>query len=1232
MLIGKLEEFPSLKSPSGHEGNPFRRKKRKLILYSLYLFSIIAMCRLANTFYWLYTLDLSKLCLNKVVYDTKTWKKIEVGISLENSESPIHVKFTDVTANLFSMSTDGVESPLMSLRIPGANIAKHKNILFNGDIYVENFNRRNVLESRFSINFVVKIDARMYPRLCFIRFPFRSSQTLSLGSSVSRPGKEVVFKQVYTRMKDGCLLLEGEVDSSKFNVPRFVVIRSRETVINFGGGKGSRALTIAPVEVDGSIFMEPLIIKISISEEWGNELKRNFVQILRGDEVCIKVEDFYFKNHDDGTPEEHIRLGIGIGFNAKNSKDYDITFMNKDAKKTPLNAPVIIMRNVMKKEHTRFNIYISKEALPCIEYYSFLGIPSNPFNGVVHLNGCYIGKINVELGNTDRHFVLSCTFSEFNSLKTLKAFRMWRKKDLRIVFNSETGLGILVNGIGVACDLSEKLYLFFEDEKYDFLSSEKSKDPVNVQHIISNASGSLRIDTVAAFSPIKKNTIGFVQLNLQGFSFSLANAGINIRVDVDNSDILYRNTNEPLRRRLFGKLVTRIKIEDALDYILKSIGYVGDDPIEDEEDQIFGSRKVCLKYDNTKPNELGKHFFSITIPEDSRFDDLGAFVQNTIRVIGGIRFDLVADTKGLSFGPVHPVVVEIGSSKFRYSKKGKEICLNAVGGIDVSVSFSHIYDLVALGMCDVDVACNEKDYIARAIKDIVSKVIMKKDAVGVEKYVCSKDLMVKSRLKKMEDCGPEFECVYEGVTEMSIPIEMFNSASIEFDIPRIGVAAFDVCDENSQGRGIASIEILPCSHHEFEGNEYRSFGILYRFSEFSLANTLMNVCLINGNKLGKPMVMEHLVYRKIMADIRNEFSKEKEKKTLAAEINSTSNWKIISVGKTIASDEDTWSLRIFSDRLKYLLFSKVPNLLLSSFYEILPSGMRFAVEVDKDAVGLSIESCKRNPWRDREEGDESESPFYEILNLTLSRFLFSETIKYKFQTVKKPQPNERKMILEKPYHDPFVSSSEYEDWCLTSKFGIKVHIPNDGMIYISKIRFNMPIVFSLISIFPPYVPFVPVINGLGMYVEFPLPFELRIPSPELPAEIIFTSKSNDKELGRLGLGTIVSNPNVFFITINVPSDSYILSLGETLERYKRGRKKAFPTIQQDTSISVFVNGAKVHECLNRIVVEAQEFSGLLHSLVLLEKRLLSFTGAIARRIQKSFREEKRKQPSALNSQ
>ena len=53
MLVGRLEEFPSLKTPSGREDDPLRRKKRRLILYSLYIFSVIAMYRLVMTAHWL---------------------------------------------------------------------------------------------------------------------------------------------------------------------------------------------------------------------------------------------------------------------------------------------------------------------------------------------------------------------------------------------------------------------------------------------------------------------------------------------------------------------------------------------------------------------------------------------------------------------------------------------------------------------------------------------------------------------------------------------------------------------------------------------------------------------------------------------------------------------------------------------------------------------------------------------------------------------------------------------------------------------------------------------------------------------------------------------------------------------------------------------------------------------------------------------------------------------------
>ncbi|UYI28470.1 hypothetical protein J0A71_11g23830 [Encephalitozoon cuniculi] len=1240
MLVGKLEEFPSLKSPSGQEDNPLRRKKRKLILYSLYFFSMIAMYRVVKTFYWLYTLDLNKLCLNKVVYDTETWKKIEVGISLENSESPIHVKFMNVTANLFSILSDGTELPLLSLRIPTANITKNKNILFNGDIYIENFNRRNMIESRFSVHFGIKMDAKMYPRLCFIRFPFCSSQSFSLGSSVSSPGKEVVFKQIYAESRDGKLLLEGEIDNRKFNIPKFVVIRSQGVVINFAGGRGPRTIVVGPVEVDGSIFLTPLIVRIVISEEWGDELRRDFVRVLRGEEVGVRVEDFYFKNNAEGTPEERIKLGFGIGFNVRNQEGYDIAFKGYGTKNIPSKKPLIILKNDPGMGDPSFSICINKDIFPCIEYHSSLAMRCNAFSGNMYLNGHRIGEIKVSIDNGDEHFILSCRFSEFDPSKFLEAFKLHKKKDLRVIFGSPSSLGVLVNNIELVWKLSGELYILFKDVRYDIMSSQKNTSIISILHALSSSGKSLRIDTLATFAPIEEISYNFFQLKLLGFGFSLSKLGIDADITVLDTDIRCQNNAEPLIKRLFGEFLVCTRINDTLDSILDRIGYCGDDSVEDEQEKGPSIEKLCLKYDKSRPNEIRKHFFSVSVSENKASCSPGVIIQNIVRMPGDMKFDIVADARGLGFGPVTPVTVNVEHAEICYAWKGKESWIDFIGGVDFSVSFSHLYDLVALGMCDLDVVCDEEDYLAGMIKSMASRAIRERSKGGVEKEVGSKDMVLKSRLRRLRNDKLSPVYVYEGTTEVSIPMEMFDSASIEFDIPKIRLVIFEASNENPHDRRFASIETLPCIQRELGEHKYKSFGVLYRFSELPSCNVPMNVCLVVDDRMHEFMTIEHGLYRRTMGDIRREIfeknSGRKENKVLVAEINSTSNFRVGSLEDGFASDEGTWSLKITSSHLSHFLFSRIPGLLLESFYRVIAPGMKFEIDVDRDTLALYVESDRRNPWKTvGEEERKSESmrgPFYRVLDLMFSRFLFSETIRYNYQSVKRlcPDGSER-TELKRPYHDPFVDTAEYRSWSLVGRFGIEGKVPGYGMIWIPKVRFNIPLGFALVSIFPSHNPYVFTVNKAGMYLGFPLPFDFLIPSPGMPAEIVFTSKSNDKELCRFELGSIDARPNVFFMSICIPPTSYILSLKETIRRYRKYRRKDLPVIQQDAKISILVNGAKTYECVNRIVIEAQEFSSFLHSLAFLEKRFLKATGFMAGRVQKGLRENKKMQPPALGS-
>ncbi|KAL7348359.1 hypothetical protein P7C65_01s1g00860 [Encephalitozoon intestinalis] len=1232
MLIGKLEEFPSLKNPSGQEGNPLRRKKRKLILYSLYIFSVIAMCRLTKTFYWLYTLDLSKLQLNKVVYDTKTWKKIEVGISLENSESPIHVKFTDVYANLFSISPDGSENPLLSLRIPMANIAKHKNILFNGDIYIENFNRRNVIESRFSVHFGIRMDARMYPRLCFIRFPFRNSQSFSLGSSVSSPGKEVVLKQVYAESRDGMLLLECEIDNKKFNVPKFVAIRSRGVVINFGGKGNPRIVNVGPVEVDGSIFLTPLIIRISITPEWGEELKENLIKGLNGEEVSIKVKGFYFKGDDENPSEKWIGLGLSIGFNTRSFRSHDIAFKNRKKKCPILKKPLVILKNGILEDLPGFRAFIRKEIFPFIESHSILVMRSNMFFGDIYFNKFLIGRIKIFIDNGDEYFVVTCMLSEFDSEELLKAFRSSNEKEVKIVFGSSNGLMVLVNDIELVWNLSKGLlYLFYKNHEYNILSSQKDLNVIDVLHTVSSGLSSLRIDTLARFSPGRKSSFTTFQLKLVGFDFSFSNAGINAKFSVEDTNIIYQNSEEPLNRRIFGEFLMHTNISDSLKSILEKLEHNGDSSEKEEKED---GRRLLFKYNKDKPCKIRKHFFSVHLLEDETPQYSGVVIRNVIRIPCDTRFNLTAYTKNLNLKRAKPVVVNFGYTKICYllMKGGSRIELG--NGIDFSVSFSNLHDLVALGANNVAVVCDEGDYVARAIKDILAWITRRDDEDGVKKQICPKDMVFKSKLKRLKDWALSTGRVYEGITEISIPIEMFNSTNIEFDIPNVGFMVLEEENKSTPYRGFGSIEILPSIQYMFEGHIYKSFGVLYRFSEISSNNTLLNMHLIVEDKIYESEIINYDSYRRVMGDVRDEMFKKddkKEKKGMSVEISSSTNFRIQRIGKTISSEGDTWFVKIVNNNLRDFLFLGIPNLLLKSFYGVIPSGIRFEIDMDKNAMGLYIGSRETNPWEIQ--GERKEDGFYDILDVRLSRILFSDMIKYNFEVVEKYSNGKKITIVKSPYHNSFEDTSEYKDWNLSSKFELEGTIPNQGGVWITKLKFSIPIAFAFASLFPGNGPYSPKMNALGMYLEFFLPFDLFIKSSELPAEIVLVSKSNDRELCRLGFGMAAKRPNVFFMSISVPPKSYILSLKNVLERYRIRRKYKndinLPKIQQDVSISVSVNGVEVFKVLNRILIDAYEFSGFIHTLAFLEKRLVKLTGFMAKRIQVGLQEKKKKQPPAL---
>lgn len=1258
MLVGRLEEFPSLKTPSGREDNPLRRKKRRLILYSLYIFSVIVMYRLVMTAHWLYTLDLKNLCLNRVVYDTKAWKKIEADVSLENSESPIHVKFMDVSANLFSVWSDGVERPLLSLRVPTANITKNKKVLFNGDIYIENFNRKNVVESRSAVHFAIKIDAKMYPRLCFIRFPFCRSMSFMLVNPVSAPGKGVTFKHLHAEPKDGHLLVKIEVENKKFNIPKFVVIRSQGAVVHIGNGKVPKWVEIGPVDVEKSVFLEPLTIKLRISEEWGKDLKRNFVRSLRGEEFGVEVRSFQFNSDEKGNPGEWVDLGMMLGFNPKNEEDYDVVFRKKkpekDSKKKPEAISLMMLRNLPGVDIRHFGVGINKNIIPFIEPKSLVTVFCDKFHGAVYFAEDHVGSIRISVGDENEYVMFSCDASGVDFPSLLDAFAREERREMRVVLRSQSCLGSVVNDMNLVFSPSQ-VYICFSSEKHYFITSKKNLNTFDAISIVSDSNRSLGISTLVAFPGVESVPANFFQLKIFGFRFSLQSLGIGADVQFHDADLRCCVGPKPLSEKLFGSLKMHTRIHEPLENILRFIQRHRDGPNEglnpslkrivacifrdggEKKGPVVG--KIRLKYNRDRPNEIGKHFFSMSMEHDRLSYDSGVVIRNKFRLPTDAKLLMVADAKTLGFGPIAPVSVSVEKAEVCYVWKKGMSWIEIVDSMNLSVSVSHFYDLVALGMCDVSLGCVEGDPVGGAIKAVLSRALRRKKSESVEKQVCDKRLFLRSELRRVgnDDLSPRY--VYEGATKVSLPIEVFRSARVEFDIPRIMVMIAEASSKDPDAGGFARIEISPCT--ETDGGEYKSFGVIYRFSQLPSANVMMDMSLSIDGRRYESRAMEQGVYRRTMADIRREiFEKNSMGRRMSVEIDSTSNFKVASVEEGFVSDEGTWSIKVKNKRLKSFLFSKLPSLLLGSFYEIIPSGVKFEIDVDKDTVGIHLESGKKNPWKaadGRRKGSGAmRGALYRIVDMKFSRFLFSEDIPYEFQSVRRFLPGgEERTELRKPYYSPFLDTEEYDDWGLVSRFGFEGKMPNYGLAWIPKVKFSIPALFAMTSVFPGSKPYAYRMNAKGMYLEFPLPFDFILPCPELPAEARFTSRSDDKELCRLGFGPIVSQPNILFMSIQIPSTSYMLRIGETLRRYKEYRNGQIPTIQQDISVSIFINGSKVHELTNRMVVEARDISTLLHSLAFLEKRLLRVTNLVSSRMQKNLRKSKGKKktlavPGAAN--
>lgn len=814
-MIGRLEEFPSLKNPSIQENNVSRRKKRMLILYSLCLFSIIVVYRLVMTIYWVYTLDLDKLFLNKVVYDTETWKKVEVDLRLGNSYSPVNVKLTDVSMKLSSVYADGSEHFILSLRVPSADFAKNRSIGFNGDIYVDDFDKKNAIDSRFSLKFIVKVDAKLYPRLCFLRFPFHRFSEFYLNNPISEPAKNLVFKNTTIAERGEFLEVKLEIDHTKFSFPKFLAIRSSGITIFPHERTLINTVEVGSIDIDRAEFLKPFKVKFCIPKGGVKAIKKKILGFCRGDETGFVLDSFCVGQKDERAVSETHNLNLKLGFNARNPEDYHLVFGGPGAMQflgSFSNKPLFKAGCGLRGEAS-FSLDINKCMIPLM---------SESSKAVLSLGNDVLLDIFVSGRKACRLWIAVEEDGEYISLKPdledicfLDSIRQYnRAKNAacpEIVVSVPGGFGALLGKFVIRLQ-GHDVVLLSDDEMLTLFSlKERPSDGsfVYMIHKVNSASDCVCINTSVVLNASERCDPLLWDVEFDEQKHALDNLGFDIEVEVFNS-VMKSVSGDSQGNNASGALSVRTLVGDLdrmLDFAVKhaAIAYevkallsrhfsTGD---PGPEERSNGAMQVKYDVDNSGLNE---HLFLVSVGStESVRDAAGLTVVNEISIpnlqlcvgakhcFGSIpvfdigRFEDSNNSK--SYRGSKPLRISLQKSNTEVIWQSQQLWIKFRRDLELRVSADQVNDLLVLftrGLYFYPPS-DSSDLVSKNVAYVLNRYFdIEKSGV---KTLVDKNLVFSFEVDRVDTHGDCRDGEFKLLTMLSCPVEMVESSQVSFDIP-----------------------------------------------------------------------------------------------------------------------------------------------------------------------------------------------------------------------------------------------------------------------------------------------------------------------------------------------------------------------------------------------------------------------------------------------------------------
>ncbi|KAM0672339.1 hypothetical protein OCOL_000557 [Ordospora colligata] len=567
MLVCKLEEFPSLKAPYINN-NRFRRKKRRLILYSLYVFSVLVIYRLLMTSYWLYSLDIDSLSLNKIVYDTRMWTKIDVDVLLANSRSPIDVNFTNIQISLVSVDQDE-ERLLLTLIVPAVSLKKGKNVVFNGSIYIDKIDKKNLGMAILCTKFALKVDSRLYPRICFIRFPFKRSLSFSLDSPASKSRRRIELEKVHFETSENRLLVYLFVNNTRLMVPKFIAIRSQGICILLGTKTSLVRVSIGYIDLHDSFFENPLRIEFHVTRSAYKWVKNNIIAALKGRETGFRVDSIkFFSPFVLGI--DPLDVGLTFGINAGEDTDYDVVLTRKAKPQKPWKPAPTSSVTILFDEDQCINLKMAKKKIPLVSNDTEISMSNTGTTFIMLLNRKHLISFNSSIDDAEGCVVLKLNPENMHMLNLVNGLISTVKAPgIDIVMNCSNILGLVLNDIKVSFGFNGRMRLRLGRYKLIDRKPTGENNAFDIEHCIYNLNEEMVVDTILKFNSISDcYTNEYVRLVHSGAVYCMKDLDIGVKISIEAFEAWYVACG-PLSRCLYGRVLIRTQISDSFEKILE---------------------------------------------------------------------------------------------------------------------------------------------------------------------------------------------------------------------------------------------------------------------------------------------------------------------------------------------------------------------------------------------------------------------------------------------------------------------------------------------------------------------------------------------------------------------------------------------------------------------------------------------------------------------------------------